>query len=187
VNQQNELRLFPAPSLESIGAAGAAPRAITEPAGAPALPLGPDGGSPRHEPGASAPPRGPGLPMDPAADTAPHSAPAEVTRFVPEAEPRGAPAPAQSTPDALNRIEQTLIEIRARLDRVAREKEYREFSPSRFFGWMAQTCVVGFAGAALSDWFFDFDAARILVKLAFAAVLQLAALTAFTFSRGDSG
>jgi len=99
------------------------------------------------------------------------------------------PPPADATRQAaatLERIEQVLGEIRGRLDALDRERRYRSFSLARLAAAVLQALVIGFLLAALADWLFYSDtvqAGAVLVKLGFAAVLQLAALTGFAVGR----
>ncbi len=99
------------------------------------------------------------------------------------------PQPADATREvvaALVRIEQVLGEIRGRLDVLDRERRYGTFSVARLAAAVLQAIVVGFFLAALADWLFYSDpvqAGAVLVKLGFAAVLQLAALTGFVVGR----
>lgn len=94
----------------------------------------------------------------------------------------------QPTTDAhlhtLQSIERRLDEIRILLDQQQRTERYREFSPARLMGAIAQALVIGLLAWALVDWVFQ-DATRAFVKLGFATVLQLAALTAFTLVPRD--
>ena len=84
---------------------------------------------------------------------------------------------------AFERMEKLLSQIRGSLDSTAREARYREFSMLRLVGAVLEVFVAGFVILALLDWFFTAPTNKLLVKLAFAAVLQLAALTAFIVSR----
>ena len=83
----------------------------------------------------------------------------------------------------LQRIEQGLAEIRRSLDGMARERRHREFSPARLIGSILQAFVVGLVLWSVSDWVFGEPRDALLVKIAFAAVLQLGALTAFLLGR----
>ncbi len=83
----------------------------------------------------------------------------------------------------LRRIERTLTEARGLLESQVREKEHREFSVARLLGALLQVLVVGFFISALADWVYQKPAADLLVKLAFAAVVQLGALSAFLLAR----
>lgn len=99
------------------------------------------------------------------------------------------PPPADATQEAaatLVRIEQVLGDIRGRLDALDRERRYRSFSLALLAAAVLQALVIGFLLAALADWLFYSDtvqAGAVLVKLGFAAVLQLAALTGFAAGR----
>jgi hypothetical protein len=92
-------------------------------------------------------------------------------------------------PDAtvtLERMEKLLSQIRGALDAAARAGEHREFSIGRTAAWVLQIIVAGLVVLALLDWLLEAPTDSLLVKLAFAAVLQLSALTAFVVSHGDS-
>jgi hypothetical protein len=92
-------------------------------------------------------------------------------------------------PDAtatLERMEKLLNQIRGTLDAAARAGEHREFSVGRTVGWVLQIIVAGLVVLALLDWLLAAPTDSLLVKLAFAAVLQLSALTAFLVSAGES-
>jgi hypothetical protein len=106
--------------------------------------------------------------------------------------PPPAPAPEAQAPDdyddedavaTLHRIEHTLEEIRRTLQSTAREQRHREFSPARLIASVLQALVIGMVLWALSDWVFEEPREGVLMKLAFAAVLQLGALTGFTLGR----
>jgi hypothetical protein len=112
---------------------------------------------------------------------------------LPPAENRGgipeAASPPDLAPDAamlLRRMESHLHEIRSVLDAEAHERTYREFSTGRLIGTVLQIIVAGLVVLALLDWALDAPTDALLVKLAFAAVLQLAALTAFIVSGRES-
>ena len=83
----------------------------------------------------------------------------------------------------LRQIEQSLDEIRGRVDTATRAHRHREFSVARLIGALLQALVVGFVIAALADWAYQAPPAGQLVKLAFAGVLELGALTAFVLAR----
>jgi ABC-type transport system involved in cytochrome bd biosynthesis fused ATPase/permease subunit len=84
---------------------------------------------------------------------------------------------------AFERMERLLRQIRGALDTTAREAKYRDFSALRLVGAILQVFVVGLVVMALLDWIFAASAGSLLIKLAFATVLQLSALTAFVVSR----
>lgn len=84
---------------------------------------------------------------------------------------------------SLRRIERLLEQLRQRLETTARAERYREFSLARLFGALLQALVVGLLMFALTDWVYQGSPAQQLVKLAFAGVLQLGALTAFLLAR----
>ena len=95
--------------------------------------------------------------------------------------------PPELPPDAtasLRRIEKLLSEIRGALDAAARAGEHREYSLGRVIGAVLQVIVGGLVVLALFDWLLGAPVDGLLVKLVFAAVLQLGALTAFVVSRG---
>jgi len=101
-----------------------------------------------------------------------------------------APPPAQESRSrgecllaSLERIEHALDEVRAAMDTTVREHRHREFSAVRLVGSITQALVVGLLLWALSDWVFEEPPGAVLTKLAFATVLQLAALTAFLLGR----
>lgn len=109
---------------------------------------------------------------------------------------RSAPrnVPEQATPDAppadepdllklVQRLQTAVEEIRGRFETLSRERRHREFSPARLIGALLQAVVIGFVLLALSDWVYGAHEGPILVKLAFAAVFQLGALTSFVLSR----
>ncbi len=86
-------------------------------------------------------------------------------------------------PDALQRMERLLAEIRAHFDATARERRVREFSLARLIGSLLQALVVGLVVWALSDWVFAIEPLPLLVKLAFAAVLQLIVISTLLMAR----
>lgn len=86
-------------------------------------------------------------------------------------------------------MEKHLSQIRGALDAAARESEHREFSIGRLIGAILQVIVAGLVALALLDWLLAAPSDSLdslFIKLAFAAVLQLSALTAFVLSRGDT-
>ena len=84
----------------------------------------------------------------------------------------------------LARVEQRLVEVRHLLEQSQRLAQHKEFSLARLMGALCQALVIGLLAWSLSDWVFGGAALDILVKLGFAAVLQLAALTGFVMERG---
>ena len=92
-------------------------------------------------------------------------------------------APTMAILQSLEHIDRRLDDIRRTLDALAREKRHREFSPARLLGSILQALVAGLVLWAVSDWAFAADRGVMLVKLAFAAVLQLSAHTAFVLGR----
>jgi len=115
--------------------------------------------------------------------------PAAVTKHNPAENPDAAPANTdhpELPPDALatlQRMERSLTQIRGALDATARDSAHREFSPRRLIGAILQVMVAGLVVLAAVDWLFDASLQTVLIKLAFAAVLQLATLTALLVSR----
>lgn len=85
--------------------------------------------------------------------------------------------------ELLRRIERSLSEIHDRLEAREHERRHQEFSVARLIGSLVQALVVGFLIAAIADWVYNAPVEKQLVKLAFAGVLQLLALTAFTLTR----
>jgi len=84
---------------------------------------------------------------------------------------------------ALQHMESLLGQIRGTLDATVRDGEHKEFSIVRLAGSILQVIVAGLVLLALLDWLLQASVDSLLVKLAFAAVLQLSALTAFVVSR----
>jgi hypothetical protein len=84
---------------------------------------------------------------------------------------------------AIRRIEKRLGELHGSVEALVRERQHREFSIAALAGSLLQVVVVGFLFAALADWIYGGPPARQLVKIGFAAVLQLGALTAFFIAR----
>ena len=84
------------------------------------------------------------------------------------------------------RVERLLEEIRGALDAKARDDRYKEFSVTRMAGSVLQALVVGLMAWSLSDWVFQLPAEALFIKLGFAAVLQLTAMTALLMSKEDS-
>lgn len=100
--------------------------------------------------------------------------------------------PAHSTEKAyqelmaqLERIEASLDAIRGAVAPLSRERQHKEYSPARLAGAVLQSVVVGLGAWALSDWLFRMPVEGMYVKLAFASVVQLMALTAFVASQRD--
>jgi len=92
-------------------------------------------------------------------------------------------APDEESLPPVARLEERLTQIRDLLDTAEREQRHKEFSAARLTGALAQALVVALLAWALSDWVFALPPETVLVKLGFAAVLQLAALTAFVVGR----
>jgi hypothetical protein len=106
--------------------------------------------------------------------------------------PEDATRPAPATPDAaespteqLRRIERLLVEIRGCLETLHRAQHHQEFSPARLIGAVLQMVTVAFLLAAVADWVYQAQPATQIIKLMFAGVVQLGALTAFVVARGS--
>jgi hypothetical protein len=116
---------------------------------------------------------------------------ASDTASAPEQPP--APPPPASGSDlrsedaaaAIGRLEGLVREIRGALDASAREREHREFSIARLLAAIAQGLAIGLLLWAALDWLMPGERGEgaPVVKLLFAIVLQLMALTAFYVSR----
>lgn len=103
-----------------------------------------------------------------------------------ESDPAETPSPsAAEVLPVLRRIDRVLGEIRGALDAAERERQHKEFSSLRLIGAILQVVVGGLVALAVLDWIFEARVEALFVKLAFAAVLQLIALTAFLFWRRD--
>ena len=103
-----------------------------------------------------------------------------------ESHPIETPSPsAAEVLTVLRRIDRVLGEIRGVLDAAERERQHKEFSSLRLIGAILQVIVGGLVALAVLDWVFEAQVEALFVKLAFAAVLQLTALTAFLFWRRD--
>ena len=89
----------------------------------------------------------------------------------------------------LARIEKNLSEVRAHMSATSRESRHKQFSFTLLAAGIAQAVVLALLVWALSDIIFGSGTSGPtplgvpLVKLAFAGVLQLVALTAFIASR----
>ncbi len=104
-------------------------------------------------------------------------------------EPRRQAATSAFTPrssqwETLEHMERLLAEIRGALDAAARDAEHRPFSIAATVGAILQVVVGGLVVLSLVDWALGASAPTIMLKLAFAAVFQLATLTAFVVARG---
>ena len=96
-------------------------------------------------------------------------------------------SPADPPPDpavTLQHMEKLLGQIRGTLNAATRDEAHRELSLGRTLGAVIQVVVAGLVALALLDWLLDAPANTLYIKLAFAGVLQLSALTAFVVSRG---
>ncbi len=80
--------------------------------------------------------------------------------------------------DQLDDIGGQLEAIQERIDARDRVSQHREFSIARMMAPILQAVVVGLAAWAASDWAFSSDPMWIIVKLGFAAVLQIGVLAA---------
>lgn len=115
-------------------------------------------------------------------DINPHSiAPASIPTEPPPIElvrpPEPEPPPSRS--------ERLLEEIRDLIDATVRERTHKEFSYVWMAGGVAQVLVLGLLLLAALELIFDRLGTATFVKLEFAAVLQLVALTAFLLGRPD--
>ncbi len=84
---------------------------------------------------------------------------------------------------ALERLEQVLRDIRGQLDTLGRGGQHREFSSARLIGAVLQVVAVAFVLLAAADWIYQAPPAAQFIKLLFALVVQLGALTAFLLAR----
>jgi hypothetical protein len=173
-----------APDLFEPSAAGADPAPEATPSdaspdassGAPTGPVPPVAASSESATAPAVVP--PPLPVAAASRAADASGPAkshDSSKFERGAEPPGSPA----------RLEHLLGEIRALLEQQQRVHRYREFSPARLLGALTQAFVIPMTLWALADWALAADHQAVLVKLGFAAVLQLMALSAFVLMPRD--
>lgn len=109
----------------------------------------------------------------------------------PDSDPAAAKPPVHSAEAELllARIEKSLAEMRAHMNAASRESRHKQFSFTLLAGGFAQAVVGALLLWALSDIIFVSGTSGAtplgvpLVKLAFAGVLQLVALTAFSASR----
>lgn len=95
-----------------------------------------------------------------------------------------APASGSSKIEEMSR---DIAAIRATLDHATRERDFKDFSYVRLIAFIAQILVAALLAIALTDVFVDPNLRQpspVVVKLLFAGVLQLGALTAFFMSRG---
>lgn len=83
----------------------------------------------------------------------------------------------------LENIETSVEDLRDAVAGLARTQQYQEFSAARLVGAVIEALVVGLLLWALSDWAFEAPVAQLFIKLGFALVLQMAALTAFLLAR----
>lgn len=99
-----------------------------------------------------------------------------------------APAAREADPSSdllatLQRIDHTLDQLHGRLETLTRAQRHREFSAARLVGVILQILVLALVFVAAMGWTYGAKEGRLLVELAFAAVLQLGTLTAFVVSR----
>ncbi len=100
---------------------------------------------------------------------------------------RVSPAPElRDLVESVRQLEQTHHQVREQLDRISHERAYRDFSMLRLLAAMLQAIVIGLLVVAVADWVYGVSAARQLVTLAFAGVLQLGTLTAVSAARWSS-
>lgn len=98
--------------------------------------------------------------------------------------PPGEPPPAPPALDqTLQRIENALVQLRGVMESVRREEAYQKFSAARIIAVVLQLVVVALAASALIDWIFQGPLNSLLIKLAFAAFLQMVTLTAVVASQ----
>ena len=86
----------------------------------------------------------------------------------------------------LARIEKRLEEIRGLLNAQVRQRQHREFSAALLVGVVVQIVAAGLLGMALLDWIFQAEPVALAIKLGFAVVFQLVALTALVVWRRDA-
>lgn len=96
-------------------------------------------------------------------------------------EPPGSAAPSDEAL-TLARLEKLVGEIRAAVDAGLREQRHKEFSPARLVGAILQVLVVGLVAMAAMDYLFQVPVGQLVIKLAFALVLQTMVLTAFVLA-----
>lgn len=96
-----------------------------------------------------------------------------------------APEEGEESLVVLHRIERLLSEIHGRLETTERAQRHQEFSLARLVGTLLQVLVVVVMLWAVADWVYQAPPGGQLVKLAFAGVLQMGALTAFMLARED--
>lgn len=86
------------------------------------------------------------------------------------------PVPARE--QTLLRIETTLAQLRGLIETTRREESYQSFSAALVLAVVLQLVVVALAVSALIDWIFQGPLNSLIIKLSFAAFLQIATLTA---------
>ncbi len=112
----------------------------------------------------------------------------DPSALAPEPAPPGPPLaaePADPLEASLLRMERHLSEIASSLESLERERRHKDFSPLLFIGPIAQALVVALLLWTTSDAFFAKlpNTGYMLIKLGFAGVLQMGALTAFLAHR----
>ncbi len=101
--------------------------------------------------------------------------PAESVQLLPE-----------DVTQTFKRMEQLLGRIHGTLDAGARERQHRELSYARLAGAILQVIVAALVALALLDYLLHGAVNSLFVKLAFALVLQVSALTAFVVAHRNS-
>ena len=99
------------------------------------------------------------------------------------AESAGSGDPPPDPAVTLQHMDKLLAQIRGTLNAATRDEAHRELSIGRTIGAVIQVVVAGLVALALLDWLLDAPAGGLYIKLAFAGVLQISALTAFVVSR----
>jgi hypothetical protein len=100
-------------------------------------------------------------------------------------QPREYHQPPEDVNRTFERMEQLLGQIHGALDAGVREREHRELNYARLIGGVLQVIVAALVALAVLDLLLHGVVNALIVKLAFAMVLQLGALTAFVISRKD--
>ncbi|MGD8452968.1 MAG: hypothetical protein PVJ57_14205 [Phycisphaerae bacterium] len=158
----------------------------TPPGAESSQPTPPSAHGPELSESTARPPHAPELPQSTARPShAPESAErAPSPPHGPEsAEPSNRRAGVADLLATIERVERVLGDLRSLVSSTVREKRQYEFSLARLFGSIAQALVAGLLLWAASDWIFGEPRDALLVKLAFATVLQMGALTGFLLGR----
>ncbi|MBL8880245.1 MAG: hypothetical protein JNG88_14115 [Phycisphaerales bacterium] len=111
-------------------------------------------------------------PRDAAATTA------ELSAARDDAGPSSEPASVPASEQTLRRIEAALQQLRGIVESVRREESYQSFSAALIVAVVLQLVVVALAISALIDWVFQGPMNQLIIKLSFAAFLQICTLTA---------